>query len=161
MRDVDDDRLSADGAELVEEAVRSFRAMFGVEPVDMEVGADMRYRGQSHELEVKVGDWADAASRFHEAHLTRFGFERPDESVEVVNVRATARGTAPLEWSDLPQTSPASEPVARDGVWERRTLPAGFALDGPAIVVEDNSATLLESGDHLEVLSDGTLRIEL
>jgi N-methylhydantoinase A/oxoprolinase/acetone carboxylase beta subunit len=98
---------------------------------------------------------------FHRTHLERFGFERPGEEVEIVNVRAVATGVAPITWDDLPSIPEEGSAVASDGVWKRGSLPAGFSVDGPAVVVEDNSATLLEHGDHLEVLSDGTLRIEV
>lgn len=161
MRDMDDARLTADGLGVAEEAHKSFVAMFGSHPDDIVISADMRYRGQSHELEVVVSDWADAIPGFHETHRTRFGFDRLDEPIEVVNVRATANGRAPLQWTDLPSASSGVQPVGLVGVWERKTLPAGFSLEGPAIVVEENSATLLEPGDRLVVLDDGTLRIDV
>ncbi|HET9259643.1 MAG TPA: hydantoinase/oxoprolinase family protein [Acidimicrobiia bacterium] len=161
MRDVGDVRLSVEAAALADDATQVFTAMFGSAPNDLEVTADMRYRGQSHELAVTIADWAGAALRFHRAHRQRFGFDRLDAEVEVVNVRATAIGIAPLSWSDLSWTPIEFHPMSREGVWERRSLPAGFVVDGPALVVEDNSATVLEAGDRLEVLDDGTLQIEL
>ena len=154
-----DDRLPAEGRAVVEESNHSFASMFGPGSVDVIVSADMRYRGQSHELEIVVGDWSEAGQRFHVAHRERFGFGRPGEPVEVVNVRATVTGTAPLSWADLPPPPREVEPVGRQAVWGRATLPVGFSLEGPAIVVEDNSATLLEAGDRLSVLDDGTLLI--
>jgi N-methylhydantoinase A/oxoprolinase/acetone carboxylase beta subunit len=51
------------------------------------------------------------------------------------------------------------EPVGRDGVWERATLPAGFELAGPVAVVEESSAVVVESGQRLAVLDDGSLEI--
>ena len=161
MLDVGDGRLPASGAALSDEVSRSFSEMFGSTPNSVEVGADMRYRGQSHELGVIVADWGEAGPRFHRTHRERFGFDRPDAQVEVVNVRATAVGLPPLTWGDLPRLSKGTDPINRKRVWERRSLPAGFVIDGPAIVVEDNSATLLEAGDRLTVLEDGTLQIEL
>ena len=161
MRDVGDVRLSVEAAALADDATQVFTEMFGSAPNDLEVTADMRYRGQSHELVVTIADWAGAALRFHRAHRQRFGFDRLDAEVEVVNVRATAIGIAPLSWSDLSWTPIEVHPMSREGVWERRSLPAGFVVDGPALVVEDNSATVLEAGDRLEVLDDGTLQIEL
>jgi hypothetical protein len=40
-------------------------------------------------------------------------------------------------------------------------MPVGWEIEGPGVVVEDNSATLLEPGDRLVVLDDGTLAIAL
>lgn len=145
-----------------EEAKTRFGQMFGRSPSRVTITADMRYRGQSHELEVPAGvDWPTLARRFHAAHRDRFGFDRPGEHVEVVNVRATATGEPPLSWGDVPSVEPGSGVIGADGVWQRRSLPAGFGLDGPGVVVEENSATLLAAGDHMTVLEDGTLEIEI
>lgn len=137
-----------------------FTTMFGSSPISMTVSADIRYVGQSHELEVPAAaTWSALADRFHDAHRTRFGFDRPDETIELVNVRATATGRPPLTWGDLPGIPSGVAPVSTEGVWERGSLPGGFSLVGPAVVVEDNAAVLLEAGDELAVLSDGTLTI--
>jgi N-methylhydantoinase A len=158
-----DSRLGPALQTVAGEATDRFVSMFDRSPEDVVLGVDARYRGQSHELEVAVDqpDWAALTTSFHRAHLERFGFERPGEEVEIVNVRAVATGVAPITWDDLPSIPEEGSAVASDGVWKRGSLPAGFSVDGPAVVVEDNSATLLEHGDHLEVLSDGTLRIEV
>ncbi len=148
-------------ARVADEAGARFLDMFAIGAGETVVTADVRYRGQSHELEVAAdGDWGGLATRFHEAHRARFGFDRPGEAVEVVNVRATASGPPPLTWDDLPLAPAHGPPVGGDGVWQRRSLPVGHVLDGPAVVVEENSAVLLESGDRLTVLDDGTLQIE-
>lgn len=161
MLDEGDGRLPSLVTKVASEARDSFRAMFDRVPEDVGVTADMRYVGQSHELEVTAtSDWGVAARTFHSAHRERFGFDRPEEPVELVNLRAVATGVPPIRWADLPGVSTFSTPQGADGVWERSTLPAGFTADGPAVIVEDNSATLIEPGDRLGVLADGTLEIE-
>jgi N-methylhydantoinase A len=153
--------LEGVSAGVSDEASRRFAGMFGHTPSRVTITADMRYRGQSHELEVPADvDWPTLARRFHATHRDRFGFDRPGEQVEVVNVRATATGQPPLTWGDLPAAESAGEPIGAGDVWQRHSLPAGFGLDGPAVVVEENSATLLEEDDHMTVLDDGTLVIE-
>lgn len=155
-----DDRLDTLTAETEQEATGRFETMFGRPSSDVRTGADMRYVGQSHELEVADGgDWETLMDRFHRAHERRFGFDRPGEPVEVVNLRATASGEPPLTWDELPALQTNMEPVGVGGVWQRSTLAAGFSLVGPAVVVEDNSATLIEAGDRMTVLADGTLEI--
>lgn len=161
MLDQGNDRLVPLVESVAAEARSGFAAMFHSEPDDVDVTADMRYVGQSHELEVPArGAWDDITTSFHATHSERFGFQRPDEAVEVVNLRAVATGKAPITWSDLPSVPGDSIPAGADGVWERKTLPAGFETQGPGVVVEENSATLLEEGDRLRVLGDGTLEIE-
>lgn len=157
-----DERLGSTTGEVRELSVGDFEAIFGRTPESVSVTADMRYRGQSHELEVDLEpDWPWLVGKFHMAHRARFGFDRPGETVEVVNVRATSKGIPPLRWGDWPDVADAVDPTGIGGVWRRETLPEGFALDGPVIVVEDNSATIIEEGDTLLVLADGTLEISL
>ncbi|MFL6204399.1 MAG: hydantoinase/oxoprolinase family protein [Acidimicrobiales bacterium] len=69
---------------------------------------DCRYAGQSHELTVA------SAAAFHAAHQQRNGFSRPDSSVEVVAIRATATVPSGFDLTDLPAAarSPASGPTA-------------------------------------------------
>ncbi len=142
------------------DAGAQFEEMFGRPPDSVNGSADMRYVGQSHEIEVAMeSDWSRLTRDFHEAHRERFGFDRPDASVELVNLRAVAAGRSPIRWSDLPETPEDLAPVGSDGFWERGSLPAGFEIAGPAVVAEENSATLLEPGDRLTVLGDGTLEI--
>ena len=64
------------------------------EGVIVEYAADLRYRGQSHELTVSLNDGHHAQAvrdAFHEAHHERFGFSSHDTPVEVVTARAKAR----------------------------------------------------------------------
>ncbi|HVX18334.1 MAG TPA: hydantoinase/oxoprolinase family protein [Acidimicrobiales bacterium] len=86
--------LAAHGERLAAEAV----ALVGGDPetTSAEVVFDARYVGQGHELIV-----ADVA-RFHDEHLRRNGFARPDAPIEVVALRARAWRDAPIDVLDLP-----------------------------------------------------------
>lgn len=141
------------------ETKAAFNATFGVDAVDLVVSVDVRYLGQSHELEVVAGSWDDIRSRFEVLHMQRFGFDRPTEPIEVVNVRAAAVGSAPLSWGDLPPVASGLKPQHHEGVWRRESLPVGFEIEGPGVVVEEDSAVLLTPDDQLRVLADGSLEI--
>jgi len=133
---------------------------FGHPPAAVRTGADVRYVGQSHELEVPLENgWAELRRAFEERHHQHFGFDRAGEPIELVNLRSVATGEAPVAWTDLPLVGEDRTPQGRDGVWQRENLPAGFSLHGPALVVEANSAVLLEEDARLVVLADGTLEI--
>jgi N-methylhydantoinase A len=157
----DVERLLGTSIDSVADSARQrFEAMFGHAAETTTVTADMRYVGQSHELEVPAAaDWDQLTIRFHTTHRERFGFDRPGEDVEVVNVRAVAIGRPPITWADLPTVSEDAVPVGGDGVWQRSSLPPGFEIPGPAVIIEDNSATLLEPEDRMTVLEDGSLEI--
>lgn len=155
-----DERLINEARSVTELARSTFSTMFGSPPLVIGSTADMRYRGQAHELEVPLGPgWEGLSDRFHRIHHERFGFDRPYEPLEVVNVRATSSGRPPMTWAEIPRVDPHHDPVGQAGVWRRERLPGGFTLTGPATIVEDNSATLIEGDDRLTVLDDGTLEI--
>ncbi len=149
-------------SEMADEATKRFTETFSTGPLSTSVTGDVRYVGQSHELEIPAADsWPEMRSRFEQNHLEMFGFKREGEPIEVVNLRAAAVGRAPITWSDLPVLGSGAAPDQTRGVWERSSLPPGFQTAGPCLVVETNSAVLVGEGDSLAVLEDGTLELTL
>jgi N-methylhydantoinase A len=55
--------------------------------------ADLRYRGQSFELTVPLGD--SLAQRFHDAHRERYGYADPAREIELVALRTASVRPAP------------------------------------------------------------------
>jgi len=110
---------------------------------------DVRYRGQSHELTIPVELEAPAvAARFHDAHDRRYGYRRPDEPVEVVNIRLQA--VAPV----TPPPDPGEALVGQKSVWfdraplttdlyQRERLSPGHAFGGPAVVFQYDTTTVV------------------
>jgi N-methylhydantoinase A len=155
-------------AKVVTQARAGFDAMKVAGPGEVLVLGAVRYLGQSHELTVHAdADWSHLRSRFEEAHRSHFGFDRPGEPIELVDIRGEVTGTPSMKWGDLPRHDDGSipEPISTtpDGrlVWGRAQLPAGFETDGPAPIVERDSVTLLEAGNRMVVHDDGTLEISL
>ncbi|MEX2324764.1 MAG: hydantoinase/oxoprolinase family protein [Nitriliruptoraceae bacterium] len=135
---------------------------------------DMRYVGQAHETtidHVPGGLWPDAVKRFHAAHHQRNGFERPDDPVEIVAIRAECERPPALRWRDLDTAAPVGEPrrgqrelVARDGVcradvWWRPALTAGTQIVGPAIIEAPDATVFINSGEVADVHHTGTLEV--
>jgi N-methylhydantoinase A len=142
--------------------------------------AGMRYRGQSYEVAVPVShlrnpqDVADLAQRFHDAHRRRYGHMAQAESVEVVNFQVTAVGLIPkppMKTFTAPTGSAEAQPQAvrqayfngtdaRDvPVWRRSALPLDARIEGPAIIEEKTSTTVLYPGQRAMV--DSYLNIEV
>ncbi len=132
-------------------------------------GADCRYAGQSFELTVPVDGSVEpetVASRFHDAHERAYGY-RMDEGVEVVTLRASAtvEGTEPTVAHDgAGEASLGSREAHFPGVGPRETavydrdrLPSGATVDGPGILEQAESTTVVPPGWTGEVLADGTL----
>jgi N-methylhydantoinase A len=55
----------------------------------VEVDAELRYRGQAHELTVALHPLRTLARRFHARHRERYGFDEPGAEIEVVSVRTS------------------------------------------------------------------------
>ena len=161
MLDEHDERLAGHLGTIAGLVTEQFADVFSTSESDISLSADVRYRGQSHELEVPADHgWDGIRIGFEGLHSQRFGFSRADADIEVVNVRAVATGSAPLFWSDLPTASETVKPDGSQGVWQRDTLPAGFEMNGPGVIVEESSAVLIQGDDRLLVLEDGSLEIK-
>ncbi|PSQ62183.1 MAG: 5-oxoprolinase [Halobacteriales archaeon SW_8_66_22] len=133
--------------------------------------ADLRYDGQSHELTVGVPDPFDPATvadRFHAAHERARGYRLGEEPIELVTLRLTA--TLPGETPEISHEGQSSEPVEqRDAsfggtfretpVYERESVPAGAAIDGPAIFEGGESTVVVPPG--WRTTADGRGTIEL
>jgi N-methylhydantoinase A len=147
-----------------------------VQQIDLVFSADMRYVGQAFHIEVALpGDVARLsaevlAREFQTAYADLYGAAQPNGVIETVNMRARItgkRGTFRLRrLPKAPQASP--EPVGRRtiryagafheaNVFRRDDLLAGHRLEGPAIVEQFDTTTVVAPGfqgevDHLGVL---------
>ena len=149
--------------------------------IGFERQVDMRYVGQSYELPIPLGDGKveDALERmlqhFHEEHERAYGFAAPGEPVEFVTLRHTAVGSiAKPKLHELPERS-GDVNAARRAVrqvyfaeaggfvdcpsYDRYQLAAGGVIEGPAIVEEMDSTTVIHPGFLAEVDRYGNLLI--
>jgi N-methylhydantoinase A len=144
--------------------------------------ADCRYHLQNiqipcrFELEELAGeDSTFLRGRFEEAHRHRYNFELPDSPLEIATVRVVGRGTirgVSLLESESGAGEDASGAVTRkeqvyfDGGWketpiyDRGGLRPGNAVAGPAVVVQDDTTTVIEPGYRGTVDSFGNILIE-
>jgi N-methylhydantoinase A len=140
--------------------------------------ADVRYAGQSMEVRVPApSDRVDARflaaliDAFHGAHLKTFGYNYAgQQKVELVNFCISGFGvidrpSIPVLKDSGARPKPGSRPVYFDGkfretpVFERASLGAGFKLDGPGVVEEFGSTTVIFPGQQLRVDPHGILII--
>ena len=142
--------------------------------------ADMRYVGQSYELEVPIAfpltaaAVPDALSGFHAAHERVYGYARPEQPVEFVNFRAVHRYALPrpVVRPPAPPRGAAGDALvgerrayfapagfARTAVYERARLPIGARVAGPAIVEQADTTTVVPPGHVAEVDASANIRI--
>ncbi len=133
---------------------------------------DMRYRGQSYEIETMI-DRADIAAgrltpigdAFHAAHARVYDHSDPEAEVQVVNLRLVISGSAPKPALSQQAVSAAearpkgTTQIFLDGasqsahVYARAELAPGHFFKGPAIVTQDDCTTVIPPG--LSVRVDG------
>ena len=126
---------------------------------------DMRYAGQSYELNISYsaamhaseGEIQTLVEEFHAAHAQRFGYARTDAPAEVVNLRLTVIGATdkppiqpiPLADADASEACVAQTRVIFEGealstdFYRREMLRPGNHIVGPAIVTEFSATTVI------------------
>jgi N-methylhydantoinase A len=144
--------------------------------------AECRYVGQGFELRAQLP--AEALSpdnigvairNFYAAHKQVYGHAFEDQLVEVVTLRVVASADVDtLRLPDLPKGGRSDPGEARlyvrdtvfdDGTklptprYQRSKLLDGDTVNGPALIVQHNSTTLLPPGYRATVLSHGDMHI--
>jgi N-methylhydantoinase A len=129
---------------------------------------DMRYLGQWRSLTIPVSapaDLADAVARFHGEHERAYNYRRDGSPVEIYRLSLRAVGVTPkpeLKRHELngggakPRgTRPVHFDSSGDGVdtplYIRSELPAGTRLEGPVVVDQLDSTTVVPPGWRAEV----------
>lgn len=127
--------------------------------------ASLRYENQGSELTLPwEGSVESTVAAFHAAHERLYSFRLTDVPVEMVTLRVDAVGLLPqLHLPDLPRGGQAADAItghqsiafsqgAMDAaIYDRAKLHAGAVIQGPAIVTQLDSTTLILPGQTAEV----------
>lgn len=148
-----------------------------------EYSAEMRYRGQSHNLNVRIadavrraGDIDQVAEAFHLAHENIYGFRERDEDIEIVTQRLSMIGRVlSFNMDTLLNTSGLVEDVdiqaqSHRAVFHRGTwyetavftaaaIPPSAVLNGPAIVEYADTTIWIPPGWNLRSAATGVLLV--
>lgn len=150
-------------AEAAESTVATARASPRVEP-----SLDLRYRGQSHTLNLPWAGIETTRAAFHDLHRETYGHAL-NLAVELVNLRVRVRTPPPR--LDLPRIDAADRVAGRRWVEargsnttvvhrRREDLDLAEPLDGPAIIADDFATTWLAPGWRAQLDPVGNLRLE-
>jgi len=138
---------------------------------------DMRYARQAFELTVDLPDGvrspAEVRKNFLDAYARHYGRADPEGEIEIVNLRTTSVGVTGKPafpavrgaLQRLADAMTAKRTLVVDGaaleaaVYERERLPVDVAFDGPAIVEEDGSTTVVLPGWRARRDATGNLRL--
>ena len=156
----------------------------GIERSNIEIrrSFDMRYTGQTHEiiidnipLDLSNIKKEYIAELFHEKHNELYSYYNQYEPIAIVSLRVSVLGPerkislssikdsqakpTPTEKRTLMfKTDDSLEKVETD-IFNRDDLPPGFEYDGPLVVEETLSTTLIPPGFRVRVLERGVLEI--
>ena len=134
-------------------------------PAVATLSADMRYAGQSYEIEVLLDEsWLQddspvrIADAFHRRHRALYDFDDPKAPVQVVNLRLVIAGTterpvmAPSPLADDAAQAEREVEVWLDGalrrvpLYFRANLRHGHTIAGPAVVVQEDTTVCIPAG---------------
>jgi N-methylhydantoinase A len=143
----------------------------GIAGPRIDASLDLRYRGQSFEIEVPFDGGREA---FEEAHERLWLSRHPGREVEAVSVRVRATGEVaappPAAWPrggadgsrallfSRRAAFPAGE--RETAFFDRALLRAGNRLPGPAVVLEPTGTTVVPPGFAARVDRLGNLLVE-
>lgn len=146
----------------IEERFRELetRALEDMPGAQIERTADVRYAGQSYELNVPWG------ASFHESHKRTYGYANPERAIEVVTARVRARiPTAKPRFPELPAWTSGQVEQRRVRIadeWRRvpafqRAQAPREATPGPALVLDYGATTLVPPRWNLRLDETGNL----
>ncbi|UOO91192.1 hydantoinase/oxoprolinase family protein [Vitreoscilla massiliensis] len=174
--------INAIFAELMEKARQALleQGYAQVERISISKTAQMRYVGQSYEVDVSLPDGeitqsslAAIEQEFHKVHEQEFGVSSNDFAPAFVSLGVTAIGQMDepphLEFNRVSDQDliKGEREVYFDGAWQLCTVFDGEALgaqdhiEGPAIIEYEHACTVLPPQTHAYLNEMGTLIIEI
>jgi N-methylhydantoinase A len=163
--------------EMERDAADSLAKEFGTRDIFFEHHAELRYRGQRHNIKVPVSGLKDAEqirAAFERDYKRRYGHAdaKAPAEFQALHLSAFARLKQP-EIARLPRAaSKAQQPTTRRvylggaGGWvdakiyNRDALEAGFTDAGPVVIEEYGSTTVVWPGDRFQIGALREIRIQ-
>ena len=165
-------------SDLVTEAKQSLSTQGYQANLEIYRSLEMRYFGQNHELEVAVEfdsfdeqTILDVWQQFHSVHKTRYNFDIPGETIELISIKVTAVSLTPkpnlleIEKSTGTVISEGTRLVRYDSghietpIYSRELLKAGDSFNGPAIIEEGASVTIIRPEYEVKIDLYGNILI--
>jgi N-methylhydantoinase A len=153
-------------------------ARLPVREMTIEFAADMRYEGQGYDVTVpfetkwlEQGDAEAIGAAFHAAHREVYGHANEQAEVWMKELRVHMTGVMPkarvvAASDEAAMRGPTTRPIRLFGkVFEARVvgraaLADGGALEGPAIINQMDTTTLIPPGWSARIVRSGALVLE-
>jgi N-methylhydantoinase A len=176
------ERLNRALVPLREQTVATLRREGHSGEPEIEQRLEMRYFGQNYHREIAIAsnaviddeEFAVALQAFHSDYAQFYGYQRPEEVVEIVGLIVTASGHrlgprahfgtadgAAVAASSMREVFFHSAGLCETAIVQRSSLQAGSEFSGPAIVEEELSTTVVPPGASAVVHPSGSIVITL
>ncbi|MGX7107469.1 hydantoinase/oxoprolinase family protein [Hutsoniella sourekii] len=147
--------------------------------VELQYQLDMRYQGQEHTVKVSMDakdSYQTLCQKFHQEHKKSYTFDLVGTPIQIVNYHLTAIGHTdkptiqPLNQSErsLERASLGQRRVffedrgwLETSIYNRNYFPADHAVNGPAIIEEKTTSTIVYPGQLVYSDKYGNLIIEM
>ncbi|HET8940317.1 MAG TPA: hydantoinase B/oxoprolinase family protein [Polyangiales bacterium] len=144
----------------------------GLDRIEVVQRAHLKYLGTDTAIVVGLSDEDAMRAEFASAYKRRFSFLMDDREliVEALSVEAVGK-TFDVDWVDPPAAAVSGKPVAHRqlyseaefreaAVYDRESLALGQAIDGPALIAEQNGTTVVDVGWRAIVTARNHLVLE-
>lgn len=158
VEDTSDQLLKAKFNQLSAKAIQEMKKEgFSLEEIKLFPSLEMRYYGQSYEIELPYASSTNLRLSFHQRHQQLYSYHHPEHPIEIVNLKVKAVGTFPkiklpsfkfkhhqpkLAYSRQ-QNLYFRGKFYKTPIFRRSNLYPGSIITGPALISDEESTTLV------------------
>ena len=184
--EIDLQRLNSDLEEMERELTDQFlNDGLAESAISFQRSGDLRYVGQGYELRITFSDVSldddslqEIFNQFHIQHRAEYGHDFPDSAIEIVNARVTGIGQMPKisQPEDINSGTQESALMKSGGCmfrvdnrleefetmfYQREKLPLEHSIAGPAIIIQQDSTTVVPPNNQFVSDTAGNMIISI
>ena len=184
--EIDLQRLNSDLEEMERELTDQFlNDGLAESAISFQRSGDLRYVGQGYELRITFSDVSldddslqEIFNQFHIQHRAEYGHDFPDSAIEIVNARVTGIGQMPKisQPEDINSGTQESALMKSGGCmfrvdnrleefetmfYQRDKLPLEHSIAGPAIIIQQDSTTVVPPNNQFVSDKAGNMIISI
>ena len=184
--EIDLQRLNSDLEEMERELTDQFlNDGLAESAISFQRSGDLRYVGQGYELRIAFSDVSldddslqEIFNQFHIQHRAEYGHDFPDSAIEIVNARVTGIGQMPKisQPEDINSGTQESALMKSGGCmfrvdnrleefetmfYQRDKLPLEHSIAGPAIIIQQDSTTVVPPNNQFVSDTAGNMIISI
>ena len=184
--EIDLQRLNSDLEAMEEELTDQFLNDGLTESaISFQRSGDLRYVGQGYELRITFADGLlnddslqDIFDQFHIQHRAEYGHDFPDSAIEIVNARVTGIGQMPkISQPEAINSGTQESALMKSGscmfrvdnhleefetmFYQREKLPLEHSIAGPAIIIQQDSTTVVPPNNQFVSDKAGNMIISI